>query len=122
MEAVIKQCEQTKMASDATGDKWFRIYMDREVDLQLGRTDDPWHCATCQLPAFRDTYFEDTRVSDTSAITDTETDDEMWNFSNTRKLLHYEYSQPTTETGRNKKQVSREKPPIYYSIHWKLAG
>ena len=44
MEAVIKQCEQTKMASDATSDKWFHrkcIYMDREVDLQLGRSDDP---------------------------------------------------------------------------------
>ena len=62
------------------------IYMDKEVYLQLGRSDDPWHCATCQLPAFRDSYFEDTRVSDTSAITETETEVEVWNFSNTRKL------------------------------------
>ena len=44
--------------------------------------------ALCNLltAAFRDSYFEDTRVSDTSAITDTETEDEVWNFSNTRKL------------------------------------
>ena len=44
------------------------IYVNREVYLQLGRSDDQWHCATCQLPAFRDSYFEDTRVRDTSAI------------------------------------------------------
>ena len=70
-------------------EKWFHrkcIYMDREVYLQLGRSDDPWHCATCLLPAFRDSYFEDTRVIDISAITDTGTEDEMWNFSNTRNL------------------------------------
>ena len=70
-------------------EKWFHrkcIYMDREVYLQLGRSDDPWHCATCLLPAFRDSYFKDTRVIDISALTDTGTEDEMWNLSNTRKL------------------------------------
>ena len=86
MEAVIKQCEQTKMASCATGFIESVSTMDREVYLQLGRSDDLWHCATCQLPAFRDSYFEDIRVSDTSAITHTEAEDEVWNFSNTRKL------------------------------------
>ena len=37
------------------------------------------------MPAFRHSYFDDTSLSEISAFTDIEMEDEIWNFSNTRK-------------------------------------
>ena len=69
--------------------KWLHrkcIYMDRKVYLQLGESDEPWYCAGCSLPAFSDSYFEDTLGSAFSTGSVTE-ETEVWSFSNTRKLV-----------------------------------
>ena len=96
--------------------------MDREVYLQLGKSDDPWHCATCLLPAFRDSYFKDTRVIDISALTDTGTEDEIWNLSNTRKrtITHLNIRSLLPKLDKVRSRLAGRSPPsiIAFTESW----
>ena len=65
------------------------------------------------MPAFRHSYFDDTSLSDISAFTDIEMEDEIWNFSNIRKqtIVHVNIHSLLPKLDEIRSRLAGRSPP-----------